>query len=256
MLHSHTKLPVAGHRQLAHPPLREAVIDLRLGEELSPVTFSRVAERQLLGFKPSVRMWRGQVTVQIGPPNVTPPPVQRNIDDTFGVRYMNADNSRIIQLRRDGATFSITQGYTNWANTREFALDNWRRYLEWIRPDTATVTRTAVRYINVLRVPVGADFDLYLTAGPKGPPGMPEVISGFLHRVVLPLGEGISAIVTQALEPPAEGSSSVVIDIDVWREHRNQADSPDIWMMLDELRDIKNRIFFGSVTELALELYK
>jgi uncharacterized protein (TIGR04255 family) len=85
------------------------------------------------------------------------------------------------------------------------------------------------------------------------PPGIPETLSGFLHRIVVPFSsDGTSAIITQALE--ADGG--VVLDIDVWRESRSRTNSPELWITLDGLREIKNRIFFASVTETALEPYK
>jgi uncharacterized protein (TIGR04255 family) len=243
------QLLVAEHRQLSRPPLREALIDLRLAEELSTPVINDLTARQAPGFGSGVPMWRGGLTFQIGPSRPVVP-LQQNPNELWGLRYTTADGSRILQLRRDGFTFSVMSGYTTWENARDSARALWRQYWEWTR--AAEVGRVAVRYINVLAVPGGADFDLYLTAGPSLPPGIPETLSGFLHRVVVPFSpDGTSAIITQALE--ADGG--VVLDIDVWREFRFRADSPNLWTTLDSLRDIKNRIFFASVTETALEPY-
>lgn len=119
------------------------------------------------------------------------------------------------------------------------------------------VQRLAVRYINVINLPPGVDFDLYLTAGPRVPPEVPQALSGFLHRVVIPIAiDGTTAIVTQVLEPPKEGLIPVVLDIDVFIMARYGAKSQEIWTTLDGLRKVKNDIFFSSVTEKALEPYK
>lgn len=210
-----TKLLVADHRQLTHPPLREALIDLRLADELPVSIISELGRRHLTGFGPGLPIWRGGITFQIGP--TSPPPThQRNPSELFGFRYANPDASRIVQLRRDGATFSVMKGYTTWASAKEAARSLWQQYCQWTR--AAEVCRTAVRYINVLTVPVGADFDLYLTVGPRIPPGIPETLSGFLHRVVVPFTpDGTSAIITQALEQKG-ADGGVVLDIDVWRD--------------------------------------
>jgi uncharacterized protein (TIGR04255 family) len=245
---------VAEQRQLTRPPLREAVIDVRLAEELPVSIVDEMGRERIPDFETRVPMWRGTITFPIGPTPPSPPLIPQKADEQFGWRYTKNDGSRIIQLRRDGATFSVMQGYTTWADAKDFALRALQQYFRWGM--AASVARIAVRYINVLSVPVGEDVDLYLTAGPRVPQGVPNLLSGFLHRVVIPFPhEGASAIVTQALEQSKDTTSSVVLDIDVWRESKCRLDSPEIWTTLDALRAIKNRIFFGSVTERALEPY-
>jgi uncharacterized protein (TIGR04255 family) len=86
---------------------------------------------------------------------------------------------------------------------------------------------------------------------------MPQALSGFLQRVVIPFAvDGTTAIVTQVLEPPKEGLIPVVLDIDVFVMTRFGVNSHGIWTTLDGLRNVKNEIFFSSVTEKALEPYK
>ena len=245
---------MAEHKQLTRPPLREALIDLRLAEELSLPVITQIGQERLPGFEPPVPMWRGQFTFPVGPPTTPPPPIAQ-ANEAFGWRYSTSDGARIVLFRRDGATFSVLRGYTTWAEAKASAQAIWRQYCE--RGRVTSVARLAVRYINVIAFPVGADTDIYLTAGPRLPPGVPNMLNGFLQRVVIPFSDdGTSAIVTQALEQSGDAAtSSVVLDIDVWRAFRYAANSPEIWSTLDILRAIKNRIFFGSVTEKALEPY-
>jgi uncharacterized protein (TIGR04255 family) len=245
---------VAEHRQLTRPPLREAVIDLRLAEVLPASVVDEIGRLRLPDFEPPIQMWRTQISFPVGPPTPQSPLFPPNANEAFGWRFHRSDGFRAVQLRRDGVTFGIIQGYTTWAEARDFARSIVERYCGWAR--NATVARIAVRYINVLAVPVGEDFDLYLTAGPRVPPGAPNALSGFLHRVVIPFSrDEASAIVTQALEQVKEATVSVVLDIDVFSESRLRLDAPEIWVRLDALRNIKNLIFFGSVTERALEPY-
>jgi uncharacterized protein (TIGR04255 family) len=83
------------------------------------------------------------------------------------------------------------------------------------------------------------------------------VLNGFLHRVVIPFStDGITAIVTQAMEFPSGTSVPVVLDIDVYYTCKLEVNSPIVWAEFDRLRDIKNHIFFSSVTERALEPYR
>ena len=45
------------------------------------------------------------------------------------------------------------------------------------------------------------------------------------------------------------------LDIDAFKETKFVPDSPDVWAYLDDLRELKNRLFFGAIEEAAAELY-
>jgi uncharacterized protein (TIGR04255 family) len=67
---------------------------------------------------------------------------------------------------------------------------------------------------------------------------------------------GATAVLTQALEVfTPEPPVSVILDIDVFRESRFAADGNVVWDYLAQLRMLKNRFFFGALTEEAVELY-
>lgn len=246
---------MAQQRQLAHPPLREALIDIRIAEELPQSFIDGIAGQGLPGYATVTKMWRGRVTFALTVlPSMAPPPSSGG-SEQFGWRYDSNDGARVAQFRRDGLTFSVLKGYTTWADAKSSAQELWGLYCRWGSP--RLVKRLAVRYINVLNLPKGEDSDNYLTAGPRIPSELPQLWSGFLYRVVIPFtADEASAIVTQAMEPPLESSVPIVLDIDVFLERVLAPDSTEIWAKLDKLRDIKNRIFFASVTEKALEPHR
>lgn len=245
---------MAEYRQLAHPPLREALVDLRLAQELPSSFLSDAATRPIDGFERTDQMWRRKVQVQMQA--ASPASISESLNEPFGWRYSTADGSRVVQFRLDGATFSVLRDYRSWDAMKASAQEYWRHYCRWA--SSVPVGRLAVRYINVLELPGPvADFDTFLTAGPRIAPELPQALTGFLNRVVIPFStEGATAIVTQALEPPTEASIPVVLDIDVFSPCTMEPGSMDIWSKLDQLRVIKNRIFFSSVTERTLEPYK
>lgn len=247
---------MAEHRQLTHPPLREALIDFRISEELPDSFIEKVAGRALSGYETITKIWRGKWTVQLSPEKAADAAVAKNVSEQFGWRYDAKDGSRVAQLRRDGATYSVLKGYTSWGEAKSSAQSTWQQYCEWGSP--RLVTRLAVRYINVLELPPGINTDIYLTAGARIPPELPQIFNSFFHRVMIPFApEGATAVLTQALEVPLEKSVPVVLDIDVFTNNCTLApDSSEIWSQLDKLRDIKNRIFFAAVTEKAMEVYR
>jgi len=246
---------VAEHRQLTHPPLREALIDIRIPEELPDSFIQAVAERTPRGFETQTKIWRGKWTFKVEQTKPEETAVTQDLGEQFGWRYDSKGGAKVVQLRRDGMTFSVLKGYTNWNEAKSSAQDLWRHYCEWGSP--RMVNRLAVRYINVLELPPGADSDAYLTAGPRIPPELPQTFNNFLHRILIPFTpERANAIVTQALEAPLESGVPIVLDIDAFFSCTLAPDSPEIWTQLDRLREIKNRIFFASVTEKALEAYR
>jgi uncharacterized protein (TIGR04255 family) len=120
----------------------------------------------------------------------------------------------------------------------------------------------ATRYINNLRLPMqdGEDFGVYLTKPPEVPEGLPQSLSSFLQRVVLhDKALDVHATVTQIFEPIPSGNLPsaipVILDVDAFRVAEFQIPGPGIWDCLQELRDFKNRVFFESLTEKAIELY-
>ena len=170
----------------------------------------------------------------------------------MGWRYDKDDSSEVVQLRRNGFTYSILKNYPGWSVLKESANREWRNYLAVSGP--VNVSRLAVRYVNSVNIPLGADYDEYLTTGPRVPKSVPSIVASFLQRVLVPFEEdAATAIFTQTLEMPA---TAVVLDIDVFAECSLDGESVDIWSRLENLRSIADRIFFSSLTEKVLESYR
>jgi uncharacterized protein (TIGR04255 family) len=67
---------------------------------------------------------------------------------------------------------------------------------------------------------------------------------------------GISAILIQALERPLDPSTvQVLLDIDAFRESVFPAEEPSLLQIFEQLRKLKNEIFFASLTERTVEMY-
>jgi uncharacterized protein (TIGR04255 family) len=133
-------------------------------------------------------------------------------------------------------------------------------YCQIIGPDV--VTRLGVRYINRMLLPSEfVDFDKVLTAGPRIPPQMPQMLAGFVNRMVVPLPEQRAVLnITQALEgppePAAEPAIAILLDIDAFAEQSHDVGDSGLWETLDRLRLAKNIAFFNSLTPEFLETMK
>ena len=172
-------------------------------------------------------------------------------EEALGFRCEREDGSEVIQLRRNGLTYSILKNYRGWEVLREASRDMWRAFL--LASGPVNISRLATRYINAIEITLGADYDEYLTTAPRVPKSVPPVVTSFIQRVMVPFEkETATAIITQTLEVP----SPAVLDIDVFTEVSLEGTSEEIWSRLDNLRDIADRIFFSSLTVKLIESYK
>lgn len=184
--------------------------------------------------------------------------VARHEASTAPIGYRLSDKSRVLIVRTTGFTYSRLPPYKDWDELRESAKRLWELFLGMARPET--VNRIAVRYINVLPLPIQTeDFSVFLKAAPVVPTGLPQGLASFLQRVVMidPQGNR-QAIVTQAMEAsqPTDGRVQIILDIDTFRSRRIGGGSPEVWSGLDSLRDFKNDIFFEHITERTAELFQ
>jgi uncharacterized protein (TIGR04255 family) len=174
-----------------------------------------------------------------------------------GYLVTSGDGLMVAQARLDGFSFSRLRPYETWEHVRDEARRLWARYLDVAEP--TEVTRIAVRYINrlLLRVPVElADF---VRTSPTIAPDLPQVMTGVFMQVVLPFPKrAVACVVTQALDPRPlpENEVAYIFDIDAFRETTEPPGDPHLWDVLEELRAVKNEVFFKSMTERALEMFR
>jgi len=178
-----------------------------------------------------------------------------------GLRLHSVDDLYVLQVQQGGLSLSRMSPYESWDSLLDEAKRLWQLYLKVAEP--SHVVRAATRFINNLRLPMqpGEDFNVYLSKPPQVPDGLPQGLVSFLHRVLMydPMLD-IHAMLTQALEPISAGATldrvPVILDIDVYRIAEFAADGPEVWACFSQLRDFKNRAFFSSMTDRAIELYQ
>jgi uncharacterized protein (TIGR04255 family) len=248
---------MADIRHLPRAPITEAVIDLRV--ETPPGTtvealLHALERRNYFGYMKKGAIVRGEFgfafSVQEGPK-----PVTAGRATSIGVRLHSPDERYVAQLSMEGFTLSRLQPYESWEDLVREAARLWGGYLDSLPTDR--VVRAATRYINNLRLPPTESLGRFLKLPPALPEGLPEVLSAFLQRFVIhdPASEA-TVILTQALEAGSpERNLPFILDIDVFRVATFSPRGTQVWDCLEQLRLLKNRVFFGCLTELAVELY-
>jgi uncharacterized protein (TIGR04255 family) len=245
---------------MAHPrahlrnaPIVEAVVDFSVSpsEGCNSDSFSHL--ESFIGVqydqKAPIRMFQGSFGFDNGRILA---PAAAQMDS--GWRYQAG--SEIAQFRVDGFTFSKIEPYTTWEQVFGEAFRLWSVYVECATP--RQVFRIAVRYINRMRLTGVTEIGRYLEAPPVLPAPIPQTLREFLTRIrVEDEKRNASAVIVLALEPQVPPSAvSLLLDIDVFREVNTQPSDAMLPAMFNELRQLKNEIFYASITETTAEIYE
>lgn len=236
---------------LTKAPIVEGLIDIRV--ELLPAgTFAllKAASDELAADFPSreeMRSFAGQLSVTPEGHSFT-----TQAAGPHGVMLRSADQKWVAQFRLDGFTLSRLEPYTSWNELKNRAEALWRRYSDVVKPQKTV--RLACRFINRIPLPPGESFETTFLTTFSIPASLPQAVAGFLLRVVIPFeSERALAIVTQAL---AENSNECTFDLDAFAVSPDGFSEDDMWAKLDQLRNLKNRLFFESLTPKALESFQ
>ncbi|MBU1413918.1 TIGR04255 family protein [Myxococcota bacterium] len=177
-----------------------------------------------------------------------------------GMRFQSNDKTRIIQLNRDGFVFSHLRPYTAWQDFSTEALALWDVYRAIASP--ADVQRTGLRYIN--RIPLtqeSTDLDTILQKGPTLPAGLTSLpVLEFLQQETLFVpGTPYLVRLARTLPPTLQDSGQepgIIFDIDVFCSQVTDPEPAVLRPILEDLRWLKNKAFFGTLTKEALEQLK
>lgn len=243
------------HRVLSRPPIKEALIDVRI-EPKGAVEAARfrVEPGSLPGDfveREEQRRFRSQFEIREG--TVVSPETE-----DLGVRgyiYKSRDGLDIGQFRVDGFTYNRLAPYTGWESLRTLGLELWQFYSSLA--GSVQATRVALRYINTMPLDGESDLALWLSSPPQAPKGVPGNLAGFLTRTqTLEPDEGWCSNVVTTLEgTPGSDISAIILDIDVYKSSVEVSEIGGIGEVLDELRRMKNALFFGSITPRASDQY-
>jgi len=246
-------------RPLAHAPIIEALVDLRVHADTTVERLEQALQEKDFGYRRKGPILRGQFGFVINPQEVPAAQAMPATTSIVGVRLHSTDEKYVAQITTAGLTLSRLEPYQSWDALIEEAQRVWSVYRECAGP--VRIHRTATRFINNLRLPLksGERLQRFLVGLPDMPEDFPQTVSSFLQRfVVRDAPSGATAIFAQSLErfPPEGMPVPVILDVDVFREGLFPPDGAEVWKFLEELRDLKNRMFFGALTEQAVELYE
>lgn len=188
---------------------------------------------------------------------VTPPqPPNQTLRDLGwkGLRFQSSDKKYIVHFNRDGFALSRLEPYENWDKFSDEALRLWNGYEEFTKP--TQITRLGLRYINRIQLPPNElRFEDYLNVGPSTPESLNFPVSGFMHQdsVVVP-NYAYAINIIKTLQPPNPLLGlNLILDIDTFSTVSLNVHRSRLKSHLMEMRWLKNKVFFGTITKKSLE---
>lgn len=243
---------MAKQRYLSKAPIIEAIVDIKVKLPLDVDATKLRTIHDLISeqYPKELEFTTGTFGMKKGKaPEVT----HKGI---FGYRYTSNNGKQVVQANFEGFVFSRLKPYMEWESFCKEAHRLWLLYADFLSPEL--ITRVALRYINRLGIPYSCkSLGEYLVTPPMIPEKLPQGLSSFLNRIVIhePVLQA-TAIIMQTLEPViGQEAAPVVLDIDVFKEGQFNVDGKDAWGIIGNLHDLKNKIFFESITEKTVELY-
>ena len=251
--------PTEKFPRLAHAPIAEAVIEMRARAE-APWEESEIRSRlvSLLPTYPHIESQHEfEHAMQVGPGQDM---VQTHRDLGWrGLKCESADHVHIAQFSRDGFVLSRLRPYDHWGQFHAEAMRLWNIHCDVAQP--VGIQRLGLRFIN--RIELSSDDSRpndYLHMPTEVLKEVPLSRAGFFHRDVLGV-PGYPYIVTivRTVQPTQTGGSKglgLLLDIDVFTTESLGLRDDTVMQRLAEMRWLKNKVFFGSITEQALESFR
>jgi uncharacterized protein (TIGR04255 family) len=244
---------------LPHAPIVEAVIEIRARAEapwqestISEELKSKLPDYPIIGsqsaFRQEVRFSSGQ-----------PPETKQEDLGWKGLRFQTENGLQVVQFNRDGFVFSRLQPYENWERFHNEALRLWGFHSSLAH--ITEIQRLGLRFINRITMSVRETaLEDYIQPHAPPPQGLDLPLFNFFHLDQLavpgyPYAINIARTLQLPRDPELEGFG-ILLDIDVFSERQFELRQELLLSRLSEMRWLKNKAFFGSVTKRALETFR
>jgi uncharacterized protein (TIGR04255 family) len=247
----HDEVSHARERHLSRAPITEAVIEIRveLTRRLGTADFDTLRQTFEAEFETVVEQREIEALLRF---DVGTGPDQQAIDQGVRRLLFRSDTRNDILIVGEGRfAYVKLRPYSSFERIRSRAQELWTRYSEVVPVEHAT--RLGLRYINQFGIPAHRSFTDFLTVPVQSPETVltDNVTKEFSQLDLTDRLVGISARFVRVVES-LNGTAEVIIDTDAFREGRLPFGA-NVWERFEELRQMKNRMFFGSITETAAQ---
>ncbi|GAA6525028.1 TIGR04255 family protein [Intrasporangium sp. DVR] len=178
-----------------------------------------------------------------------------------GYRALRHDGRRAVRARVDLLSFSWLRPYDRWESFIAEALQHLERYQKTV--SAGAVSRVGVRMINRIDIEKqSVEIKDYVRTAVDISPYLPQMMTGYFFQVDVPLlGHDAQArIISTLVQPEKPATTSLVLDLDVWRDvdfglTGGDSDS-QLAPHLADLRTLKNYVFEACITDATRGLIR
>ncbi|MCR5569125.1 MAG: TIGR04255 family protein [Paludibacteraceae bacterium] len=170
--------------------------------------------------------------------------------------YLSSDQKRRVEISNDTITYIDENEYGGWCPFVESI--SW--LLSAIEPymSNFVVNRTSIRFINKFELDDFKNpedyFNVVISSANDSSFKYPFVQYGFRYTITVPNSE-IYSIINHNVDNPIPNKYLYIFDIDVLDRQNIQYDVDLIRKTADNLRSIRNEMFFCSITEKTKKLW-
>lgn len=177
------------------------------------------------------------------------------VEDFFiGFKLHSDDGLHIAQFNKEAFVFSRLKPYENWLQLRKEALRLWGVYCELLKPNE--IKRIGLRFINRMGIKENKiELSDYYKYPPEPVKELDWRLTGYLYHDVLKIPEtpyGVNLIKT--VQPGEE--TGLILDIDVFMEDAFEYNESHLKKAIEEMRWVKNKIFFSNLTDKTVQELK
>ena len=162
--------------QYKHPPITEAVIEIRLEDSLSESVVEKIHKRLKKSYESSETI--SLVGIRLDPKKEK---IERIPDEFEAYKLTSKDQADVVQIKPNAMVCSRLAPYNGWVNFEPRARENWEIWRKTAKH--TKIKRIGVRYINRIDIPFRKedkiDIEDYLTIVPKYPE--PHLLTGFTN---------------------------------------------------------------------------
>ncbi len=235
-------------------PIVEAIIDLRISTDVEQDSLA--ALNSLAKILESEFALQAVIHQQNFSIHVEPTATRHESSHKLeGYRFFSSSKLNLMTVGLTGFTYSRVRPYNGWENFRTEARQQWDRYRDILKP--AKITRTDVRYINRIDVPISDRVEDYLRIFAQLPPDFPQgnPDGSFLQLQIPQRDIESMLVVNQAWHiPETAGAREVILDFDLVCQLPYDIQQEDeVWVQLEKMRERKNHVFEACITQKTRE---
>ncbi len=252
---------LTGQKHLNKPPIVEAIVDIDCDMPPDFIVGSQTEQAEKIFGQDYPKIGKRFLHRQGFTGKLDEQPEVKVLESKVSIHALllqkEAEN-QLIQIRQDGYSFNRLTPYSSLDDYFPEIERTWNLFIEHFSP--LSIQRIRLRYINRIILPLEngkLNLDKFLKVGPRLPGNSQLGFAGFVHQqqLVEPNTDNRANVILST-QPGNSDEIPLIFDIGTTKEVRyDHFDWENILTVVNSLRNLKNHIFFDSLTEEGICLF-